>query len=247
MSDWKPGQVVAKKQWNERLVSLSFSTELPPFKAGQFTRIALDINGERVGRPYSLVNAPDDPIAEIYFNVVPEGPLSPRLAALNVGDNLWVYKTTHGFLTLDELPPCRDLWLIATGTAIGPYLSILKTTAPWQRFERVILVHAVRTPDELAYQETVQEVARQHAQQFRFQAVLSRRQETWALHGRVPHLLATGALEQALELPIAETTSHIMLCGNSNMIEATSKILAERGLRKHKRREPGHVTTEKYH
>jgi len=247
MSDWKPGRVVAKKQWNERLISLSFTTDLPPFKAGQFTRIALDIDGERVGRPYSLVNAPDDPIAEIYFNIVPEGPLSPRLAALNVGDTLWVYKTTHGFLTLDELPPCRDLWLMATGTAIGPFLSILKTAAPWGRFDHVILIHAVRTPDELTYQDTIKEVTRLHAPQFRFQAVLSQSKEPWALHGRIPLLLSTGALEKALELPISAATSHIMLCGNSGMIETTSEILTERGLQKHKRREPGHFTTEKYH
>lgn len=247
MSDWKPGRVVAKKQWNERLISLSFATELPPFKAGQFTRVALDIDGERVGRPYSLINAPDDPIAEIYFNIVPEGPLSPRLAALDVGDTLWVYKTTHGFLTLDELPPCRDLWLLATGTAVGPFLSILKTTAPWERFERVILIHAVRTPEELTYQETIKEISRLHAPQFRFQPVLSRREEPWALHGRISNLLNTGALETALELPISATTSHLMLCGNSGMIETTSAILTERGLHKHKRREPGHFTTEKYH
>jgi hypothetical protein len=31
-----------------------------------------------------------------------------------------------GFFVLEEVPDCDTLWMLATGTAIGPYLSILQ-------------------------------------------------------------------------------------------------------------------------
>ena len=61
MSRWVDGTVVNLRQWTDRLYSLQVEADIPPFKAGQFTRVALDIDGERVARPYSFVNAPDNP------------------------------------------------------------------------------------------------------------------------------------------------------------------------------------------
>ena len=50
---------------------------------------------------------------------------------------------------LSEVPRAENLWLISSGTGIGPFLSILKTETPWQRFRQVVLVHAVRRAEEL--------------------------------------------------------------------------------------------------
>ena len=126
MTDWLTGTIIERRQWTDDLFSLRFEAPLAEFKAGQFVRIALDIDGERVGRPYSLVNAPHEPFLEIYFNIVKGGPLSPRLAALEPGATLWLSNTANGFMILDEIPEARYLWLLATGTGIGPFLSILK-------------------------------------------------------------------------------------------------------------------------
>ena len=52
--DWLSGKVVEKKQWNERLFSLRIQADFAGFQSGQFVRVALDIDGERVARPYSL-------------------------------------------------------------------------------------------------------------------------------------------------------------------------------------------------
>ena len=82
MAGWLDGVVIENRQWSERLFSLRIRAPLADFKAGQFVRVALDIDGERVARPYSLVNAPGDELLEIYFNIVEQGPLTPRLAAL---------------------------------------------------------------------------------------------------------------------------------------------------------------------
>lgn len=246
MTDWLEGRIVERRRWTERLHTLRFEAPLGEFRAGQFTRVALDLDGERVGRPYSLVNAPDERPLEIYFNEVPEGPLSPRLSTLEPGDRLWVDRSPRGFFTLDEVPDAEQLWLFSTGTALGVFLSLLKTDEPWQRFRDVVLVQGVRQADELTYDDTLARIASRHTEQFTFVPVLSREQRPGTLHGRIPPLLADGSLEEAINLRLAPERAQIMLCGNQGMITDASEHLKERGFRRNRRSEPGHITTEKY-
>src|SRR5262245_32314156 len=105
MSAWLDGKVLENRHWTETLFSLRVEAPVLRFRAGQFVGIALDIGAERVARPFSFVNAPDDPVMEFYGVLVPEGPLSPRLAGLNAGDRLYVADNPSGFLVLDEVPP----------------------------------------------------------------------------------------------------------------------------------------------
>ena len=155
MSKWVEGTVVAQKHWAGLLYSLQVEAELAPFQAGQFTKLALAVDGEMVGRPYSFVNAPSARPHEFYYVVMPDHPLTPRLCKLEAGDAVYLAPQAAGFLTLAEVPPGEHLWLLATGTALGPFLSILGTAAPWQRFERVVLVHAVRRAEELSYRDRI--------------------------------------------------------------------------------------------
>lgn len=247
MTEWLQGRVVERVQWTEGLFSLRFEAPLDAFKAGQFIRVALDIDGERVGRPYSLVNAPHERPLEIYFNVVSGGPLSPRLAQLQPGDPLWLTDKANGFLILDELPPARDLWLLATGTGIGPFISILRTEEPWRRFENVVLGHSVQYASELAYRGTIESLRAAHGDKLRYVHLITRESVPGALNQRIPATIEAGSLEIETGIGLSPDTSHVMLCGNSAMITDVSEVLARRGMQRHKRREPGHITTEKYH
>ncbi len=247
MSEWIQASVVERIRWNEELVSLRFEADLEPFHAGQFVLAGMDVEGERIGRPYSMVNAPDEAPHEIYFNVVREGPLSPRLAQLETGEQFWVAPTANGFLTLDEIPNARTLWLLATGTAIGPFLSILKTAAPWSRFENVVLGHSVRTRDELSYQETIHEIQQLHPTQFQFVPFITRESGDSHLCERIPACIESGTLEQKTGLKLTPEDAHVMLCGNSGMLQDTLASLEKRGMKRHRRREPGQVSMEKYH
>ena len=247
MADWLKANVVEKTQWNERLFSLHMQPGLDDFIAGQFVRVGLDIDGERIARPYSLVNKPGDNSLEIYFNIVSEGPLSSRLAALKAGDDIYVTEKAYGFLTIDEVPDSRDLWLLATGTGVGPFLSILKTQQPWQRFKKIVLAYSVRSVSELSYQQHISELQQQHPQQFVYAPFVTREEMTGTRQQRIPQSIEDGSLEQQTGLIINEKDSHVMMCGNSEMISSVTKCLETRGMRKHRRREPGHITTEKYH
>jgi ferredoxin/flavodoxin---NADP+ reductase len=247
MAGWLDGVVVENHQWSERLFSLRMRAPLTGFKAGQFVRVALDIDGEQVARPYSLVNAPGEEPLEIYFNIVEQGPLTPRLAVIRPGDAIQVTDRASGLLVIDEVPQCRYLWMLATGTGIGPFLSSLKTAQPWQRFDRVVLAYSVRMLDELNYRDTIERLLAAHPDQFRFVPFVTRERVEEAFHVRITDALASGEFEQRAGIGISAADSHVMMCGNSAMISQVSEQLQQRGLRKHLRREPGHITTEKYH
>lgn len=247
MKEWIHGSVVGKHQWSDGLFSMQFDTPAIDFRAGQYTRVALDIEGERIGRPYSLVNAPGEPPLEIYFNEVPEGPLTPRLSDLEPGDPVWVQASAGGIFTLESVQPSRTLWLIATGTALGVYLSILRTSEPWGKFERVILVHGVRNRMELTYASTLSAIAEQRGDRFSFLPTVSREQNGSGLTGRITDLLTSGALESEAGEQIDKASSHVMLCGNAAMIKDVKTSLEDRGLARHRRHAPGRYSTEQYH
>lgn len=247
MADWVTGKIVKVQNWTDALFSLTVHAPVQPFTAGQFAKLGLDIDGERVQRAYSYVNAPSNPDLEFYLVTVPDGKLSPRLAALKPGDEVQVVSEAAGFFVLDEVPDCDTLWMLATGTAIGPYLSILEEGKDLERFNNLVLVHAARYAADLSYLPQMQDLQARYAGKLRIQTVVSRETAPGMLTGRVPALIESGALEAAVGLSINAETSHVMLCGNPQMVRDTQQLLKEtRQMTKHLRRRPGHMTAEHY-
>ena len=242
MSKWLEGRVIENRHWTEALFSLRVEGVSVQYQAGQFVRIGLE---PTLVRAFSFVNPPGDAVLEFYGIVVPQGPLSPRLAKLGAGDRLLVASNPAGFLILSEVPDCDTLWLVATGTGIAPFLSILQTDAPWRRFPHVVLVHAVRHARELVYRELIGEIRRRHEHIFRYVTFVSRENALGSLGGRIPEAMRDGRLEKAAGLPLDER-SHVMLCGNPAMLKDAQAALLERGLRKHRRRNPGHISVESF-
>lgn len=236
---WLEGSVVEARHWTENLFSLRVQGVPLDFEAGQFARIALDVAGERIARPFSIASPPTDPLLEFYCRLVPEGSLSPRLCELKAGDHLYVAPNPAGRLVLSEVPDADTLWLMATGTGLGPFLSILRTDAPWQRFEHVVVVHAVRYACELAYRDVIQ------ATRAREVTIVSREPHAGSLSGRIPAALGDGQLEAAAGLALGPK-SHVMLCGNPEMLRDAAAALIERGLCRNLRRAPGQISVESY-
>ena len=106
-------------------------------------------------------------------------------------------------------------------------------------------MHAVRFAEELSYQDTINDVKAAHANQFDYQPIVSRENAQGTLQGRIPQLIENQQLEQALALEI-DDDSQILLCGNPDMVQDTTDVLLARGLRRHSRREAGHISIEKY-
>jgi ferredoxin/flavodoxin---NADP+ reductase len=246
MQKWVEGTVVNQKRWTQTLFTLQVEGDVAAFEAGQFAKLALAVEGEMVARPYSFVNAPKEHPHEFYYVTLPDGPLTGRLCRLEAGDTVYLAPRPAGFLVLSEVPQAENLWLISTGTGVGPFLSILKSEAPWQRFRRVVLVHAVRHADELTYGDSISRLLNEHGEQMRMVSFVSRESKPGALHGRIPLAIEDGRLESAAGVALSANTSQVMICGNPDMVTDTSAALARRGMKKHRRREPGHITVENY-
>ena len=246
MTNWIPGKVVNNIHWTENLFSLQVDAAVDDFSAGQFTSLALDIDGERVARPYSYLSSPGQQPLEFFFYTATDGILSNALVKLRIGDSLWIKQQANGFFVLGEIPAADELWMLGTGTGVAPFFSILNTDEPWQRFQRIVLVHAVRTQADLRYQDMINSLQQNYGERFLFQAFVSREEIPGAIHGRVPVTLEDGSLEKSLGLPLTVDKSHIMLCGNPDMVKDTVEILRARGFAKNRRRKPGHITVENY-
>ena len=246
MSRWIEGTVVGNHHWTDQLYSLKVEADGVPFTAGQFGRLGLDIDDQRVGRPYSFVNAPHETPLEFYSIIVPEGPLSTRLYNLKPGNKVWVARKGAGLFILSEVPQADYLWMLSTGTALGPFLSILKTEEPWLRFKKIVLVHAVRTARELTYQDTINTFKALHPDQFTMTPFVSREDTDFAIKGRIPAAIEDGLLEKRGGIPLSAEESHVMICGNPAMVKDTSAVLQARGMKKNTRKEKGHISTENY-
>ena len=243
---WVQGEVVGVKHWTESLYSIRISAPEIKFVAGQYTKISLNIDNEDVARPYSFVNSPDEDFLEFYSVSVPNGPLSTKLQQLKKGDQINVSPNNNGFLILNEVPVIDNIWMLATGTAIGPYLSILKTPDSWSNFKKVILVHAVRYNNELTYQETISDLKDIYGDRFIYVTYVSREDSENSLAGRIPESISKGVLEKKAGVKILPDNTHIMICGNPEMVQDTTIELKKIGLKKHRRNSPGHITTENY-
>lgn len=246
MAKFIEGKVVEQRRWNERLLSLSVEADPIAFEAGQFTKLALPVESEMLARAYSFVNTPHERPYEFYYNIVPEGALTLRLALLQPGDAVWLAPAAAGFLVLSEVPDAQNLWMLATGTGIAPFLSILKSETAWKRYSRIVLVEAVRQAHELAYRDTIEQFKRERAGRFTSVVFVSRERAPGALSGRVPQGILDGRIESAAGVELSAASSQVMLCGNPGMVTDSVHALAQRGMKKHRRRSPGHITVENY-
>lgn len=228
------------------------------FVPGQFARLGVqapDAAGESkdgiVWRAYSIASAAHDEHLEFFSVVVPGGAFTSRLARLKEGDEILVERKSYGFLTTDRFEGGRDLWMLATGTGLAPFLSILHDFATWEQYDNLILVQSVRTQAELAYEELIRgfegsDYYGEFAHKLRYARIVTREAVPGAYRDRVTRLLASGVLEANLGLRLDHERSRIMVCGNPEMVEDSRKLLTDRGLRLSRRGEPGHLAVENY-
>ncbi len=241
------------RPWSPTLFSLRCTRD-PGFRfsAGQFARLGVrKPSGSIVWRAYSMVSAPHDDYLEFFSIVVPDGEFTSELSRLQPGDELLVERQSYGFLTLDRFPDGRDLWLLATGTGVAPFLSMLQGLDVWQRFARILLVYSARSSEELAYQDLLRELPTREyleglGEKLIYLPTLTREQAPGCLHGRLTTLIDSGELEQAAGVALDPEHSRIMLCGNPQMIEDGLALLKERGMQLALTRRPGQIAVENY-
>lgn len=246
MQGWLETKVAERRDWAPGLATLRFDAPPPSFRAGQWLNFALWIDGEFVKRAYSLASAPGEPL-EIFLTHVERGAFSPRLFAMQPGESIFAEEKARGFFTLEHVPSTDELWMFASGTGIGPFISMLRTPEPWQRFRRLFLVHGVRQVAHLAYQEELQRLSALHDDALTWVPVVSREPDaSGVVHGRVTTALEDGSLGRFAGAEPTPERAHVLLCGNPAMIDDSMALLEARGMVRHRLRKPGHITTERY-
>lgn len=242
--------VLSVHRWTDTLFSFTMTRPAHfKFTAGQFARIGLKVGDELVVRAYSVVSSPFDETLEFFSIVVPDGAFTSNLQHLQVGDELCLEKVPYGFLTLAryQLPLPQDLWLLGTGTGLAPFLSMLQDFDTWNKYQHIHLVYSVRTAAELAYVERIEEIAATFGEGhtgFKFVPIITRDPNA-PLHDRLPALIANSELEKVVGLSFNPDSSHVMLCGNPQMVEDTKEALKARGLSMNRRGE-GNIAVENY-
>lgn len=239
--------------WHAELLSIQLKPEqLVSFIPGQYIRVALDIFDERIARPYSIVSRFGDEDIELYLNAsseqrVADGSLASRLRQCAVGDNVFLSKQAYGYLTLDEVPEGKNLWLIASGVGLAPFMSIIRSQEVFRRFGSVFLVHSVRNEVDLGYKSEIQEQIKVH-NNLHYLPFVSRMRDADSLSysGRITDALTSGFLEDQAECTIEVPHSQVMMCGNPELIDDFSQLLVSRGLQRNRRRRPGNITLEKF-
>ena len=246
-------QLLSVHAWSPKLFSLRCTRDPGfRFRAGQFVRLGVrKASGSIIWRASSVVSAPHDEFLEFFSIVVPGGEFTSELSRLQVGDELLVERQPFGYLTLDRFIDGQDLWLLASGTGLAPFLSILQEPEVWQRFARIVLVYSARNREELAYQELIHGLCqRDYLQDCTAELVylplVTGEQVPGTLHGRVTTLLSNGELEKAAGFALEPVQGRVMLCGNPQMIEDCRELLKARDLQLSLIRRPGQVAVENY-
>lgn len=209
----------------------------------------VDLDGY-VFRAYSVASSPYDEFIEFFSVVIPHGEFTSKVNHIQVGDSLLLNTTPFGYLTLAryQLPLPNDLWLLATGTGLAPFLSILKTIDVWQQYQRIILVYSARTSQELAYQAeigSIKSIYGDNGAGFVFLPIVTREADYAGEKARIPNLIVSGKLTQLVGQKLDKERSHVMLCGNPQMVEDTKEALKSLGLTMNRRGE-GNIAVENY-
>ena len=209
----------------------------------------IDLDGY-VFRAYSVASSPYDEFIEFFSVVIPEGEFTSKVNHIQVGDSLLLNTTPFGYLTLAryQLPLPNDLWLLATGTGLAPFLSILKTIDVWQQYQRIILVYSARTSQELAYQaqiSSIKSIYGDNGAAFVFLPIVTREADYAGEKARIPNLIVSGKLTQLVGQKLDKERSHVMVCGNPQMVEDTKEALKSIGLTMNRRGE-GNIAVENY-
>ena len=193
-----------------------------PFRAGQHISLAVEVDGVRSSRPYSISSPPGAPLLEITLRDDLEGYVAP-----------WLYRAQPGWRTVSSGPtgsffhePLRDsdtLAFIAGGAGITPFMSMLRELQAqgWPR--QVTLIYGNRSPDDVPFAAELRRMARKNPA-LRVVFVYSHAPDA----KRVRKGFIDGAVIREVVPQLQAAT--LFLCGPEPMLKLARGALAELGV-----------------
>lgn len=244
--------VTSVHHWTDQL--FSFRVTRPAslrFRSGEFVMIGLPgDNGKPILRAYSIAAPVWDEELEFYSIKVPDGPLTSRLQNIEVGDQVIVRPKPTGTLVLDALLPGKRLFLVATGTGIAPFASIIRDPETYSAYDQIILTHTCRTEAELKYgheliKRTMADplVGEDASEKLLHYATTTR--ETSTHEGRITDLMRDGTAYTDLGIEPLNGEDRVMICGSMALNIDVKDICVSAGLEEGSNSRPGQFVVEK--
>jgi len=234
--------------WCEGLFSLKMTRPASfRFRSGEFVMIGLPgENGKPLLRAYSVASPSYAEELEFLSIKVPDGPLTSRLQYIQPGDPIYLGKKPTGTLVTDALLPGKRLFMLATGTGLAPFMSLVRDPEVYQMFEEVIVVHSVRHIAELAYRELLESKLEgdpllEDEDRARMIYVPTVTREPFHTTGRIQSLIDDGRLFAQSKGPkhFVPEEDRVMLCGSMAMIKDHAADLNAAALWKGRTTSPG--------
>ena len=241
------------KHWNDHL--FSFAVDRPAsmrFRSGEFVMIGLPTEARPLLRAYSIASPSYSDEIEFLSIAVADGPLTSRLRHIIPGDEIYVARKTTGTLVADALTPGKRLFLLATGTGLAPFLSVMRDPDIYERYEQVIIVHSVRRVSDLAFRDVLDSklagdplIEDEAAAKFRYIPTVTR--EPFERAARITTMMEDGGLFAGVdgEPKLDPTSDRVMMCGSMDMIRDCSAILDRLGFEEGSNAKPADFVIEK--
>jgi ferredoxin/flavodoxin---NADP+ reductase len=240
--------------------------DLPSWESGQFAVLGLpdtaprtllsdpesedQASGKFIRRAYSIASSPDETgYLEFYVTLVQSGALTPRLFALQPGDQIFLGKKISGMFTLNDVPEGHNLVLVGTGTGLAPYMSMLRSELQCHLDLHTTVLLGARHSWDLGYRGELIAMQR-YCPTFHYIPVISRPDEEimkWSGQtGYVQDLWDRGLVRDAMGSQPTPENTHVLLCGNPSMIEGMIESLGKEGFEESTKQNPGQIHAEKY-
>jgi ferredoxin-NADP reductase len=215
---------------------------LPPFRAGQYVNLFVDVDGVLTSRPYSISSSPSQDKLDLTVQFKPGGFVSQYLLNdLQAGVEL---KSTgpKGHFYYEPLIDGDDLVFLAGGSGITPFMSMIRSMLQDENAPNIQLIYGSRDPEDVIFSDELREMAEGHAK-FHYSLVISEPPEGYE---GITGFLDANMIQRSVGEVEGKT---FYICGPNVMHDFCMKALAELGVPQHKIRKevygpPENVTKE---
>jgi ferredoxin--NADP+ reductase len=237
--------VTSVQHWSDR--TFSFRTTRTPafrFNAGEFVMIGIMHEGKRILRAYSIVSPPWSEELEFLSIKIADGALTSQLQHINIGDQIIIGNKPTGTLRNDALLKGGDLWLLATGTGLAPFMSLIQDLETLETWSRIHVVHSVQNATDLAYHTDLTTAFLNHHRSGELHETIKESLDyqpvvTGQGDPRITAQLISG------KLAVDPAQDKIMLCGNMAFNKEVMAWCSKQGMIEGSLREPGQYVIER--